>query len=173
MNKDNNSENQFFLCKNNDNKCEELIKMINAIVLNTLLKDPSYINENNQLAESVINKKIDDLTNKLIVNPDTQAEYEKYRKTKMQATSESIKALETNLYNNGVGQDMGQGMDEGMGHGILSNAMDMGINHMNMEHLPHDMPHHIPHVGGNRRKSNKKTHKKRKTYKKSKKIRKI
>jgi hypothetical protein len=181
MNKDNNQEPNLYLCKNNDNKCEELIKMINAIVLNNLLKDPSYINESNQLAESVIDNKIDDLTNRSIVNSDTEAEYENYRKKKMKATTESIEEFEGNLYNNGVGQNMGQGMDEGMGHGMLSNAMDIGMNHMNMEHLPHNIPHHIPHVsGGNRRKSNKKTKrqkhkntKKSKTYKKSKKIRKI
>jgi hypothetical protein len=182
MNKDNNKESLLYLCKNNDNKCEELIKMINEIVLNKLLKNQSYINENNDIAESVINDKINELTNKLIINPDTEAQYKNYRETKMQGTSKSIEDLENNLLMNGVGQNMKQGMDEGMEHGMLSNAMDIGMNHMNMEHLPHNIPHHIPHVGGgNRRKSNKKTKcqkhknikKNRKTYKKSKRIRKI
>jgi hypothetical protein len=177
MNKNNNSKSPLYLCKNNnDDKCKKLIEMADIIVLNTLLKDPSYINENNQLAQSVIDNKIDDLTNQLIINPDTEAQYKNYRETKMQGTSKSIEDLENNLLMNGVGQNMGQqGMDEGMGHGMLSNAM-------NMEHLPHNIPHHIPHVGGgNRRKSNKKTKcqkhknikKNRKTYKKSKRIRKI
>ena len=164
-NKDNKENIQiYYLCNDTDsdkdNNCKELIKMINVIVLNTLLKDPYYINKNNQLAESVINNKTNELTRQLIVNPDTQAEYKKYRENAMKATSKSIEEFEANLYNNGVGQDMGreEGM-EGM-EGMLSNAM---------EHVPDN----IHRVGGNRKKSNKKTHKKRKTYKKSKRIRKI
>ena len=173
-NKDNNENVQiYYLCNDTDsdkdNYCKKLIEMINVIVLNTLLKDPYYIKKSNQLALSVINSKTNELNNKLTVNPDTKAEYDNYRENEMQATSKSIEEFEGNLYNNGVGQNMGseEGM-EGMEHGILSNAM---------EHLPHDIPHNIPHhippVGGNRRKSNKKTHKKSKTYKKSKRIRKI
>jgi hypothetical protein len=174
MNKDNNSDNPFFLCKNNDNNCKKLIEMIEAIMLNKLLQDRSYINENNEIAESVINNTTNKLTRQLIVNPDTKTGYEEKRKEKMQATSNLIEEFNTNLYNSGVGQNMGQqGMDEGMGFGMLSNAMDVGMNHMNMEHLPHNIPHNIPRGGGNRRKSNKKTHKNRKTYKKSKRIRKI
>ena len=161
----NKSESPLFLCNNNDDKCKKLIEMANIIVLNTLLKDPSYIKKSNQLALSVINSKTNELNNKLTVNPDTKAEYENYRKKEMLKTSKSIKEFEGNLYNSGVEVDMGQqGMNDGMGSGMLSNAMG---------HIPHNIPHNIPHAGGNRRKSNKKTHKKSKTYKKSKRIRKI
>jgi hypothetical protein len=169
-NKDNKENIQiYYLCNDTDsdkdNYCKELIKMINVIVLNTLLKDPSYINKSNQLGESVINNKIDELTRQLIVNSDTEDEYteaeaENYRKKKMKETSKLIEEFQTNLYNNGIGQDMGEGME----HSMLSNAI---------ENLPHNIPHNIPRVGGNKRKSNKKTHKNRKTYKKSKRIRKI
>ena len=165
----------YYLCNDTENKCKKLIEMANVIVLNKLLKNQEYINESNDIAEEVINRKIDELTNKLIVPPMTKSEYEKYQ-------DENIKKIEKdeNEFINNMYMNMGMGMDQ-------SSDMEYGIENMAMsgiEHMPTHMPTHIPRVGGNilKRKSyknkkhpqqSKQPHQKNKYHKKSKRIRKI
>ena len=171
MNKGNNSTIPLFLCNDTDNKCKKLIEMANVIVLNKLLKNQEYINESNDIAEEVINRKIDELTNKLIVPPMTKSEYEKYQ-------DENIKKIEKDeneFINNMIMNNMGMGMDQ-------SSGMESGMENMAMsgiEHMPTHMPTHMP-KGGNiltkkSHKNHQKSHrrKKSKTHKKLKRIRKI
>ena len=165
MSKDNNSESPLYLCKSNNNKCKQLIEMIEAIVLDKLLKDRSYINENNEIAESVINNKIDDLTDKLIKTPYSKNKYKNVEQDKINEIIKEENDLMANMFNNGMYPTTGQGPGNGSVEGSVSGVMDMATQHMNMKHLPR--------IGGNRIKSNKKTRKINKTYKKSKKIRKI
>jgi len=163
----------YYLCNDTDSdtdsNCKKLIEMINVIVLNKLLNNPSYINKNNNIAESVINDKINELTNKLIVKPMTKNEYEEYTNTKVEKIIKSEDDFINNMIMNNMGMnDMGE-----------SYEMVSGMNMI--EHMPNNM-HHVPHIpkGGNilTKKSYKKhkkshRHQKTKTHKKSKRIRKI
>ena len=164
----------YYLC--NDDKCKELIEMINVIVLNKLLKNQDYINKSNDIAETVINDNIKQSTNKLIKKPMTKSEYEKYKDMEI----EKIAKGENDFINNMIMNMGSMGMDQpyDMEYGIENMAMS-GI-----EHMPTHMPTHIPRVGGNilKRKSyknkkhpqqSKQPHKKNKYHKKSKRIRKI
>lgn len=168
MNKDNNSDNPFFLCKNNDDKCKKLIEMIKVIVLEKLLENRSYINKNNQIAESVINDTINNLTKQIETTPYTQKQYEKYNETKTQETLKTIAELEENLLASGLGNGYNPTTGGDAGNKLV---MDMVQQHMNMEHI--NMMNHLPHFGGNtRRKSYKKHKSKSNNCKKSKRIRK-
>lgn len=174
INKVNNSDNLFFLCKNNDDKCKKLIEMIKAIVLDKLLKDRSYINENNQIAESVINNSINNLTKQLIKTPYTKNEYKKLEEDKINEIMKEENDLILNMTNNGIYPTTGQGSGNGSGQDSASEVMNMVKQHTNGENINIK---HLPRIGGNSRKKSKhKTHKKTKdkckTYKKSKKIRK-
>jgi hypothetical protein len=162
--------------------------MANVIVLNKLLKNQEYINESNDIAEEVINSKINELTNKLIVPPMKKSEYEKYQ-------DENIKKIEKDENEFINNMNMGTGQSYGMDSDItgIENMTISGIEHLptnmsprNIPHMPHmthtpHMPTHMPRVGGTnniiRRKSCKKQphqkNKKIKNHKKSKRIRKI
>lgn len=63
----------YYLCNNDKNdKCKMLIETINVIDLNKLLKNQEYINKTNDITESVLNDKINEITKKLIVKPMTK-----------------------------------------------------------------------------------------------------
>jgi hypothetical protein len=166
---DNNGNNQiYYLCKNNnDNKCKKLIELASIIALNKLIKNQSYINESNDIAENVINNNIDKLTKKLIVPPMSKDEYNNYEDKNIAKIIKSEEDFNLNMNNMGIGQSYGMGS---------------GMATMEMEHMIHNMPHNMPHMptGGNisKRKSCKKQSKnkikeKTKNHKKSKRIRKI
>ena len=149
-NKGNNETIQiYYLCNDTDNNCKKLIEIANVIVLNKLLKNQEYINESNDIAEEVINSKINELTNKLIVPPMKKSEYEKYQ-------DENIKKIEKDENEFINNMNMGTGKSYGMDSDItgIENMTISGIEHLptnmsprNIPHMPH-MPAHMPRVGG-------------------------
>lgn len=179
MSNNKNSIQIYYLCHNTDNKCKELIEMINVIVLNKLLKNQEYINENNDITESVINDKINELTSKLIVKPDTKREYIKYKNENIAKIVKS----ENDFINNMIMNNMGQQPPGDDGDEYDKELNEDDEKHNNEKHKEnHNQQQHTKHThrGGNiltkkSYKKYKKSHRiqKTKNHKKSKKIRKI
>jgi hypothetical protein len=145
MNKNKENTQIYYLC-NNDDKCKKLIELASIYALDKEIKDPYYINKSNEIAEEVINNKIDELTNKLIVTPMTKEEYKKYQNKNIAEIAKGENDFINNMYMN---MGMGMGMQEpsdnisGMEHEIGN-----GMENMDMEKIEELKHHGIKHLEG-------------------------